>query len=839
MTQPPLLRFRPFNRLRVALGAMLVVTCLLAIWVLAVDLRRQIDVQRSSKMDNVQWTLAQVHVELTRLALSTEEARHYNGALTDLRLRYDVIYSRLTTLKDGDVFQTLRGVQTFTDNLALLDRFVVDYLDLMDGPDADLRASLPRLADDAMALDATARTMILEGVKHYSIVSDMDRRAVERTLNITAGLTALLIAALIGLIFVMLRLDRTNRGHALRNLQTLSRLDTIVATAQEAIVTVDDQGRIVDFNGAAAQTFGYSRAEAIGRDLAELIAGTEQTVFQPGKAPVIWGPGQVQIMTRHKTGRLFPVELSMSQSQTETAALYVAFMRDLSVQMAAEYALTAARDEALAGEKAKADLLVVMSHEIRTPLNGMIGTIELLSGTDVAPHQKEYLRILEASGRLLMHHVNDVLDIARLDSGKANLSAAPFDLQAMVQEVLENQTPAARGNADVLRYQGPTDGRTTVVVDGALLRQVLLNLVGNAVKFTRNGQITVQVQHLSPAGPTVISVSDTGIGIAKADLTRVFDDFVTLDASYARRASGTGLGLGIVKRIVVRLGGRLEVDSQLGQGSVFRVTLPLPILDQVPTLAIKPAPTDAARPMATLVVEDNDFNRLIIRDMLRREGHQVVEARDGDEGIALAVKRRFDLILMDISMPRVDGLQATRAIRQDHSASRHTPIVAMTAHALPEEAARFRAAGLRDTLIKPITRRALQAVLSPVIQSEPAPVLIDLAVLHSMAGDLGPDRTERLMDRFLTETSQSVARLSDTTRTLDQSAIREIHRLEGSAAMFGAQAMRLALSQMQTAWTQGAADQVSRDLTGLPALWQQTQQAYVDAEALPQLSSLR
>ena len=173
---------------------------------------------------------------------------------------------------------------------------------------------------------------------------------------------------------------------------------------------------------------------------------------------------------------------------------------------------------------------------------------------------------MEASGKLLMHHVNDVLDIARLDSGKAPLLAGPVDLGELVREVFENQSPAAQANGNEMVFVPPKNGRTMVECDGAQLRQVLLNLVGNAVKFTRNGQISVEIEHPDAGNLTEIRVRDTGIGIPQADLARIFDDFVTLDASYSRRASGTGLGLGIVKRIVQQMGGTLEVESQTEPG---------------------------------------------------------------------------------------------------------------------------------------------------------------------------------------------------------------------------------------------------------------------------------
>ena len=336
---------------------------------------------------------------------------------------------------------------------------------------------------------------------------------------------------------------------------------------------------------------------------------------------------RLRITARHKDGHSFPAEISLTSALAGAKPVHVVFLRDLSQQVAAEQALVAARDEALAGEKAKADLLVVMSHEIRTPLNGMIGTIELLDGTELAPYQREYLRIMAASGRLLMHHVNDVLDIARLDSGKTTLSLAPVDLAALVGEVLENQMPASLAQGNQLVFLPDAGGTRLVLGDAAQLRQVLLNLVGNAVKFTKEGRISVQVLLPASQGLTEIIVRDSGIGIDPDDLGRIFDDFVTLDPTYARTTTGTGLGLGIVRRIVTRMGGQITVDSDTGLGATFRITLPLTVLDGA-GLQDGPLPRPGMPgALRVLLVEDNQFNRLIARDMLTLDGHLVTRQR--------------------------------------------------------------------------------------------------------------------------------------------------------------------------------------------------------------------
>jgi len=380
-----------------------------------------------------------------------------------------------------------------------------------------------------------------------------------------------------------------------------------------------------------------------------------------------------------------------------------------------------------------------------------------------------------------------------------------------------------------------------------------LNLVGNAVKFTRNGQISVEIERLGDRNLTEIRVRDTGIGIPQADQARIFDDFVTLDATYARRASGTGLGLGIVKRIVQQMGGTLEVESQENRGSTFRVLLPLVVLDEasaVPLLVLTEPRMVKRGPnrTVTLVVEDNEFNRVIVREMLAKEGHEVVEARDGIEGIALAAGRKFDLILMDISMPRVDGLQAARSILSGQGASRKTPIVAMTAHALAEETERFRAGGMVAVLVKPITREALKAVLQRgVVGQDPggatrsAADLLDRNTLDALARDLGLAKSRDLLTAFRLEAETTVARVDNLAdkSTFDQNVQRDLHRLMGSAGIFGASALQTLLSTVETALKTGAIEQARTILCGLRPTWQATEAALQELPAFAQPSSLR
>jgi CheY-like chemotaxis protein len=414
--------------------------------------------------------------------------------------------------------------------------------------------------------------------------------------------------------------------------------------------------------------------------------------------------------------------------------------------------------------------------------------------------------------------VNDVLQISRADAGKLDIAREPFSLPALLAELIDSQRGLAehRGNTLGLRIGAGTDG--WVAGDPTRLRQVLLNLVGNAIKFTRNGAIEVAVER---AGPDLLfRVSDTGIGVPPADRERIFEEFVTLDASYARSAGGTGLGLAITRRLVLAMGGDIRVeDGAVGaggaDGSVFAFRLPLPPVEVENTGAgDDPAVPHVAgaRPLRVLVVEDNGINRLVVREMLEQGGHAVEEAHDGQEGVAMATRRTYDLVFMDISMPVLDGVEATRMIRAAETPGRHVPIVALTAHALPGEIDRFRDAGLDDVLVKPISRASLAAVVMEVSGRGPtaeailvgnevsrAATLLDETHIAEMRTLLGAERTARQIGLFLVEADEFVAEMSRAVAAgANAGAIRaSVHRMAGSAAILGATALREHLQQLE------------------------------------------
>ncbi|QPH55274.1 hybrid sensor histidine kinase/response regulator [Pontivivens ytuae] len=801
------------------------------VW-LANDVSRQIDDLATANSDNLEYALSQVEVEFFALENAVLRARTDPGPgeLAQVRRRFDIFYSRVSTLRDSALYAPLRQEEDFQAVIDDAWAFLQLYVPEIDGDDARLAAALPTLDRDLAALRPDLRTLGIRGIARFSLEADSRRAAVGATLQQVAFVAFALMLALLGLVVTLLALIRRSQRAVTRTRMTSSRLSAVISTSLDGVLVVNRQGLILDFNGAAETIFGYPREEAIGRPMAELIvpdhmraahdAGMKR-YLDTGERKVI-GAGRVQLEAMRKSGEVFPVELSISTAQSEVGEIFVSFIRDISARVAAEQELMRARDDALAGEKAKADLLAVMSHEMRTPLNGLLGTMELLDGTALDAAQRNYLRIMGTSGELLLHHVNDVLDISRLDSGMTRLAIAPFHLPKLLQDLVDGQRAAAEAAGNQLTLAPVHDGIANVQGDAMRLQQVLLNLVGNAIKFTRNGEIAVEVDHVPATGELEFRVTDTGIGIPEHDLERIFEDFVTLDTSYSRRTGGTGLGLGITRRTVAAMGGTIGVESEAGEGSLFWVRLPLPA-----TTADTAVEGEDALPEPevcdVLIVEDNAINRTVARAMLERFGHRVDEAEDGAQGVAAAERCAYDLILMDISMPTMDGVQATKAIREGDGASRNARIVALTAHALPADIKRFRAAGLDDTLIKPISRQGLARILGGTHAAEAAagPPLIREDVVIDLADQLGDAHVARLIDSFLAEGDATVAAVPEDL----EKAAAALHRLAGSAGVFGAAHLGDHLARLETLARDGRSDAFAAALPALQPIWERTRAA--------------
>ncbi|SMX49152.1 hybrid sensor histidine kinase/response regulator [Maliponia aquimaris] len=833
------------------LAGVTIVLILIAIAVLVLDLRRQTERLSASAADNMQWTLGQAEVELMALEIAAIRVLDGLDPLSEVRLRYDIFYSRIETLVASHRFEVLINVGDLQQRIDEIVRFRTRWLPLIDGPDEELLAGLPLLVSESEALRVAVRDFVLVGITHFSEVSFEQRDSLGKSMVRIGLLTVALIAMLAVLAFALFRLARKSDAEATANRETRERIETILSTALDAVIVSDDAGLIVEYNGAAERLFGYSRAEAIGADMADLIIPDHYREahrrgmkhFHADRAPRVIGKGAVRLDARRRDGSVFPVDVSLANAQSPAGEIFIAFIRDISDRVRNEAALKRARDRAIAGEKQKTDLLAVMSHEMRTPLNGMLGTLELFDEGRLDPRHQRYLRIVRNSGKVLLGHVNDVLDISRLDAGKMSLRKVRFDLVSLLEEIVDNQAPRASARGNTLELTPPNPGLHEVYSDPDRLRQILLNLVSNAIKFTWNGRITIEADRADGSDEVEIRITDTGIGISEADLDRIFDDFVTIDSSYARSTSGTGLGLGISQRLAAALGGELGAESEPGDGSVFWLRLPMappPALktaqpDDMPVAEVRPV--SGPPPVAILLVEDNEINRIVARELLERDGHSVEAATDGTSALRKAESRRFDVILLDISMPGVDGLRVAQELRGGNGPNALTPIVATTAHALPHEVQAFYEAGMQNVLIKPLNTEAIRRALAEALSGEDvqAPLsstglsmLIDEAHLAEMRRELAPARFEQVHTTFAAEMHEFLnampGLISDGEDGLAALA-SEAHRMAGSAGVMGAMRLTNLLREVHADTQDGDAVALRCKLDRLRACWTATAKA--------------
>ena len=487
--------------------------------------------------------------------------------------------------------------------------------------------------------------------------------------------------------------------------------------------------KFIDVNDAFLRASGYSREEVLGHDPFELeMIASNDELSRVGVALAKHGKAHnVEVRFRKRDGETTPTLVSASILELGGYDCVLVIMRDIAALKQAEAQIVAASVAAQSATRAKSEFLAGMSHEIRTPMNAMLGMADLLWESRLAPEQREYVRIFRTTGNSMLKLIDDILDLSKVEAGRLTLESAEFDLRESIDNTIEALEIRSREKGLALTCEVDPEVPAVATGDALRLRQILFNIVGNAIKFTECGTVAVRVTPAAAGNAERairFAVSDTGIGIPSDRIQQIFEEFTQVDSSTTRKYGGTGLGLAIANRLVHLMGGEIEVESELGRGSTFHFVVPivsaLPVAagssvaePEAPPSARSAAGSTQWRSLRILLAEDAEDNRALIRAYLAKTRHVIDTAEDGAAAVEKYRTGKYDLVLMDVQMPVMDGHAAARAIRdfERETGTPRTPIYTLTAFAFRDDAEKTRAAGCDGHLTKPIKKATLLALL--------------------------------------------------------------------------------------------------------------------------------
>ncbi len=615
----------------------------------------------------------------------------------------------------------------------------------------------------------------------------------------------------------------------------------------DPVITIDVRGIICRANPALERVLGYAIEEVLGQNISILMPESQRSEHDgyirryllTGEARVI-GKAR-EVVGLHKSGELVPLELSISEIAIDGETQFIGTLHDLRDRNLHIAELTRARAAAEQANGAKSAFLATMSHEIRTPLTGMLGMLELLSMTSLDESQGKTLNTAWSSARSLLRIVNDILDWSKIEEGKLELAPHPTSIAQLLQEVVNTYARVASAKCLVLQCSVDPQLSAAHMTDPLRLSQILNNFVSNAIKFTASGSVDIRAEMISRGigrERIVFSVRDTGCGIAKKDQEHLFQRYRQADADTARMYGGTGLGLSICLRLTQMMGGEVVLQSEPGKGSSFSIVLELPVAEEPerdfnaahPELEqrlVRPLYESGGDSPWILVVDDHPINRDLLSSQLKILGLRSETAADGREALTKWRSGMYVIVISDCHMPEMDGYDLAREIRRLEAAESlgHTPVIAWSANALPEERARCREAGMDELLVKPARLEQLRAVLEnflpsamdnsmrlqtgqqAAVQSLSPPRTLDLEILRQVIPDESGQAS--VLRDFQSHIRADLVILLDALKSGELPQVESTaHRMKGASRMVGAVRMATACAVLE----QAARD---KDLTAL------------------------
>lgn len=781
---------------------------LVVLAVVAINLLSHVSRLGMAATDNTQWGVTELMNEHTRFELALAGGE---DGQADLGRRLDILYSRVGLLRNAKAYAFVRNSPTLSPLLDRVSEQVGRYVDIIDNPDEAEAVKLSRLRDLVPETRALVRELGVSTLGETARISDAERNGLRRFIQLVGAIGILLVGLLIALLIFYYSQDRKLRAREGDLIASRERMAATSRVSIDAVVVADHDHRIVDFNDAAVACFGFRREQALGKDMVDLLFSPHHRgQLRASIANLFNGRedrvgNRIEIDALHAGGQELAVEVSLGVAQTPNGPIAIAFLRDITQRRKSDLALRKALDDAMEAERAKSRFLAVISHEIRTPINGIIGALELLHGTALDQSQSNHVRLAFQSGEALLSIIRNILDISKMDVTGIELQPAPLALEALCRSAAEVAEAGQSDRENRTTIDIGPDVPRFVTADGDRLQQVLLNLLNNAQKFTYRGDIRLSVVKVGGTGgqPLIeFSVADTGIGFDAKRAGNLFKDFSTLDNTHQRKTGGTGLGLAISRRIVMAMGGEIGAHGEKGMGSRFWFRVALPVAAQPATEG--PSPQAAAgleRSISILLVDDNVTNLVVTKERLLSAGFSVDTAAGGLEAVAMGSSKVYDIILMDISMPEIDGLEATRRLRASGTPGGRVPIIALTAAAMRENVNSALDAGMDGFLSKPMRRATLIAEIERVVGmnlQKDAGQGLDPSVLEELGVEVGVDAMRMALQAFNSELQEHQLSLSRVQDDQDLRTFERVcHSIAGSASAVGALELARLASELE------------------------------------------